>query len=338
MNLGILLWNQCNIKCAHCAVDSGPRERPVMDDTQILRSIDAAFHDDDHPSIGFSGGEVLMHPDRLCGFLSYASSRGARTSITTNAFWARTVEGAVEVIRRLMAAGLNRMVVSTDQFHQEFIPEIRAVNAILACKRLHLEVELQWVSARGRRRLAQFLAEHGDAVLNINCREIPCHPVGRAACIPEADLLLQPGLPDGKCPAAVISIAADGRVIPCCNTAGHLPTLQVGRVDQDLVELDGRNQRDPVMVVLRLFGPKRLAEAAVTRGAYHSREAGYVDQCHLCYDLFKNPKTARICRDAAVDVLTEEIAARIVAFQTEASVASTTPPQPFPSLSSLPLV
>jgi hypothetical protein len=279
-----------------------------MTDDQILRAIDAAFHDDSRPSIGFSGGEVLLHVDRLCRFLSYATRRGARTSITTNAFWARTAESADTTVRRLLAAGLTRMVVSTDEFHQEFVPESRAVNAILACKRAHLEVELQWVSARGRRRMASFLAEHGDALLNINCREFPCHPVGRGATVVAADLILQPGLPDGKCPSAVVSVAADGRVIPCCNTAGHLPTLQVGHIDEDLVALDKKNQRDPAMVVLRRLGPRRLAEAV---GEFHPNPSGYVDQCHLCFDLFKDPTIARACRAAAVDVLTDEIAGQV---------------------------
>jgi hypothetical protein len=307
MNLGILMWNTCNAKCAHCAVNSGPKERSAMTDEDIFSLIDACFYNDNNPKIGLSGGEAFVFFDRLCRIVKYATDRGAKVSINTNAFWATSVQKAVEIVGKLKQIALSRLVVSTDQYHEWYIPQERVLNSIDACKIVHLEVELQFVAAKNTTRLADFLAEHGDRLLNINCREIPCHPVGRAATeVPETALFLKGGVPDGLCPSAILSVSAAGNIIPCCNTAGHLPALQLGTISERLEDVHRRFLSSPLLNILVTKGPKALVEAA-ERAGYCRRENGYVDQCHLCYDLFRDETLAAHLKEVAADMMAEEL-------------------------------
>ncbi len=307
MNLGILLWNKCNASCSHCAVSSGPLEGTVLTDDEIFKAIDAAFYDGSPPKIGLSGGEAFLYFRRLEGIIRYATSKGATISVNTNGSWATSVEYAVKKLSKLKSAGLSRLVVSADDFHSEYIDEIRPMMVIRACKIVHLEVELQFVATKKTGRLADLLARHGDTLLNVRCREIPCHPVGRAAKeVPIEDLFLQPNVPRTPCPSAILSIAADGRVIPCCNSAGHLPSLQVGHIREPLEDVHQKFISSPLLRVLVSEGPAALLESAKSAG-YRERSQGYIDQCDLCYDIFRNPQAAKAAKAEAVRLAEERI-------------------------------
>lgn len=302
MNLGILLWNTCNAKCSHCAVNSSPTEKGYMSDEQIFALIDAACENDAEPKIGLSGGEAFLYFERLCNIVKYAVQKGALVSVNTNGFWGKTLAIAVEKVRIIKEVGLRRLVVSIDDFHEEYINREAVLNVIKACKKVHIEVEVQFVATKNSRRLADFLKDYGDILLNVSCREIPCHPVGRASeKIKDDELFLKEYIPEGLCPSAILSISAYGKVIPCCNTAGHLPSLQVGTIEQPLQNLYEKFLDDPTIQILQNQGPKALLEAA-TQAGYISRPDGYVDQCHLCYELFKDEKVGFAVKEFALNL------------------------------------
>lgn len=302
MNLGVLLWNTCNARCDHCAVSSGPKARPEMTDTEIFKVIDSAFFDDPEPSIGFSGGEAFVFFERLCTIVSYAIDRGAIVSINTNGYWGNRPEKATEYTRRLKAIGVARLVVSTDSFHQPYIAEKSVIEVIRACREQRIEVHLQYVFKSGGPRLADFEQRHGSELDGVSTREIAAHPVGRAAeKIAASEIPGTSRLPTEACPSAIPSISADGRVIPCCNTAGHLPSLEIGRVGDDLKSLYDGFANDPLFRVMWAKGPAELYSTAKMAGLVDP-QSGYVDQCHLCHEMFKCPSRAVKLRSAASEI------------------------------------
>lgn len=312
MNIGILLWNKCNASCAHCAPMSGPSEKPFLTNEQIFSIIDSSFHDCDKPKIGLSGGEAFLYYERLCEIVEYAIKKGASVSVNTNGSWAVTPDKAFNRLKRLKDIGLSKLVVSTDDYHEEFIKVGSVLNVVRACKKLHLEVELQFVASKKTSRLGDFLRRYGDVFINVRCREIPCHPVGRAADhVAEEDLFLQPGLPDGLCPSAIFSVSADGRYMPCCNTAGDLPALEIGTIAEPTVNACRRFKSSALLHVLTAEGPASLVPAAVEAG--YEIKSGYVDQCHLCYDLFKSAQVAHQLKLKAIDIASEKLSKKISA-------------------------
>jgi hypothetical protein len=277
-----------------------------MTDTEIFAAIDAAFHDDPRPSIGLSGGEAFLFFDRLCKIIAYITNKGGFVSINTNGFWGVSPKIAAGKVLKLLELNVTQLVVSIDSFHDPYIPRVRALNVIRACKEHGLRVELQFVATKSSDRLADLLRNHGDALMGIECREIACHPVGRAAVtVKPEDLITEPHIPQGRCPASVMSISADGRVIPCCNAAGHLPALELGKVNDDLSALQQKFLHDPVLNMIRARGPKALLPFAEEAG-YQAHPGRYVDQCHLCHDLHKDPRLAKSISAAVQNALEEE--------------------------------
>ena len=124
----------------------------------------------------------------------------------------------------------------------------------------------------------------------------------RRSTVPERELFLQPGVPDGLCPSAILSVSAGGRIIPCCNTAGHLPALEVGTIDQPLEEVHQKFLKAPHIRVMVEEGPKALLDAAV-EGGYQPRTDGYVDQCHLCYEMFQDERVAESVKRRASEIV-----------------------------------
>jgi hypothetical protein len=277
-----------------------------MTDEQLRLLIDAAFAGDPHPRVGLSGGEAFLFFDRLCALVSYITGKGGLVSVNTNGFWGLSLARAKVKVQRLKDVGLKQLVVSMDQFHEEYIPIQRPLNVVRACTELHLEVLVQFVATHKTKRLADLLKEHRDDLAGVNCREIACHPVGRAEDrIDPVDLITQPGIPAGRCPASVLSFSADGRAIPCCNAAGHLKPLELGTVNDRLDDIQEKFQSDPVLTLMRWKGPKALRDAALDVG-FKDPGHGYIDQCHLCYELFKQPDVAAKLRDEAPGLLEQE--------------------------------
>lgn len=298
MDIGILLWNTCNARCAHCAVSSAPDQARQMSTRDIKSIIDGAFSDSSSPSIGLSGGEAFYFFDDLLEIITYATSKGAAVAINTNCYWATTYAEARRIVELLTTARVSKLVASTDTFHKKYISESCVINAIEACTDCHLEIDVQYVATNKTERLHNFLERHASRFVNVSCREIPCHPVGRAENIDPRTLLTQKGVPSGRCPNAVLSVSADGRYIPCCNTAGHLPALELGRLGQDQTEVFDRFINSPTMSFLWAKGPVGFLPVAVENG-YEIDPNGYVDQCHLCFQLFRDEEIARKLKSSA---------------------------------------
>lgn len=269
-----------------------------MSNATIKKIIDQAINDSTTPSIGLSGGEAFYHFDDLIEISSYATQKGARIAINTNCFWATDTSEAVRIVRLVKGAGVAKLVASTDAFHNKYIPEACVINAIEACVEEHLEIEIQFVATKKSGRLHEFLSRNVDRLLNITAREIPMHPVGRSIGASGAVLLTQDKIPTGKCPNAVLSVSADGRYIPCCNSAGHLPAMELGRIDEALLDVNERFLTSPVMSYLWRVGPSGLLPIAEKSGFKRS-VVGYVDQCHLCHDLFQSERVAKSLMDFA---------------------------------------
>ena len=287
MNIGILLWNTCDASCAHCAVSSSPTEARVMSNSDIKKIIDGAFLDGKKPSIGLSGGEAFLYLADLLEIVAHAVQKGGRVSVNTNCHWAQDMAEARRIVRLVKKAGVHKLVASTDTFHKKYIDDQCVIHAVNACIEAHLEIEIQYVATRKTERMFEFIEKHADDLVNITCREIPCHPVGRAEKMKRSALILRSKLPKGTCPNAVLSVSADGRYIPCCNTAGHLKALQMGTIAEDQQVVARRYAHSPVMRKLWEKGPISFVASAQAAG-FVPQPLGYVDQCHLCHDLFKD--------------------------------------------------
>jgi MoaA/NifB/PqqE/SkfB family radical SAM enzyme len=91
---------------------------------------------DDFTSLAFTAGEPLLFLDDVVHLASIASSYGKSTTVATAAHWADTPQETERYVNRLVLAGLNRLNVSHDAAHAEFVPATNIMNVVDCIKNI----------------------------------------------------------------------------------------------------------------------------------------------------------------------------------------------------------
>jgi len=282
-------------------------EAPVEFWLSVWRSlIDASPHG---CRVHLTGGEPFGDCDRLIdlGLRAKAEGLGPLEKVETNAFWAREERLVRERLRALDAAGMGKLVISTDPYHQQYVPisrcrlAARVAEEVLGTGR----VQVRWrdwlvegfdtaeLSGRHRRELFARWASRGRDRMN-----------GRAAIRLAPQLQHKSGaeFADSPCREMLlrsrhVHVSPGGWVIP-----GICAGIVIGRVsakrspkaanrlwslDPDVRAIRRRLAADyatrPIVGTLVKSGPAGLLEVA--RSAGYRPRAGYAGKCHLCRDV-----------------------------------------------------
>lgn len=290
--LGVLAWNTCNARCAHCGPESSIEDRTSNDHDRLLELIEEAgkIYGKDW-CLSLSGGEIFLYYDKLLQYTELAHKHSGYTTLITNCFWATSVEKAIELLRPLAANDLRMLGVSADTFHAPYIPYARVRNALIAAKKLNIPAHIRSVATKSAR-LWEVLKNIEDGqIWFTNFMEMPLIPDGRGRELPESDLFLQDTMPTGRCPAASLTIDPSGEAMTCCNGAGKCSALKLGSVkEKSLSELEYRFASDPLIGYLRQKGPAGLREYMDEDCVQEIDGKKYVNECHLCLEIFSNEK------------------------------------------------
>ena len=123
-----MLTYWCSSRCAFCYVHAGPEQHgwmSVATAVRLWRELhELAISNDRTMRVHLAGGEPFGDWKRLTAILQAARDEGLPPAekIETNAHWAtddETTRGRLEVLRDL---AVERLIVSSDVFHQEFVP------------------------------------------------------------------------------------------------------------------------------------------------------------------------------------------------------------------------
>ncbi|MGD8450630.1 MAG: radical SAM protein [Phycisphaerae bacterium] len=294
---GLLLTYWCNARCAFCYVHSGPDrggQMPVETACKLWRELDtlAARHGR-QMRIHLAGGEPFRDWPHLAAIVRTARDAGLSPleKIETNAFWA-TSDGLVRARLELLdALGMELLVVSTDVYHQAFIPFDRVQRCVEIARQIlgRGRVRVRWwdfynspVNLRGAtpatREIAYraALARHHDRLTGRAAQELvaflPLHP-------PEhfrGDDCRRPLLGSKH-----VHIDPFGHIFPgVCNgiILGTAGPRTVGEIWDDLAT---GWPAIPVVSALVAGGSFELMQRAIPLG-YRPAPEGYADKCHLC--------------------------------------------------------
>lgn len=180
---GLLVTYWCNARCAFCYVYSGPDrggDMGIEAAIELWRSLDRlAAASGKRMRIHLAGGEPLGDWPRLAGIVRSARDAGLTPleKIETNAFWATDDNLTRARLELLDALGVEKLVVSTDVFHQEFVPFDRVRRCVEIARKVlgrgrvrvrwwdffHQPTELRGISPAERRQAYQTALErHKD--------------------------------------------------------------------------------------------------------------------------------------------------------------------------------
>ncbi len=316
-NIGFLITYRCQIACPHCVVHAGPHrgeEMALEDTTNWIRQA-SAYAGGHIKAACFTGGEPfydLPKLKRLCGF---AVAHGMVPTVVSNAFWADTEDHAMNALESLP---LQVISISADAHHQSQIPFANVRNALLAAKRLDLIYNVAVCTEDESDPAHQdFIRRLEQIVERDRISTVVTFAAGRALQNARSLRYATDTTPPATaCPGAgTPTIFPDGRVYACIGPvidigAAH-PLLLGNAKTTPLAEMLDAAEIDPVLHILRLWGPARLLTLLEERGHGPLLPKLFVrnSMCNLCHSLMSDLRLCAALSELANDqALVEKIA------------------------------
>jgi hypothetical protein len=296
---GLCLTDWCDAACQCCYLRCGPDRTGWMDTASALAIWQALVDACPHPCrIHLTGGEPFGRWDPLIDLCEQAAARhlGPLEKVETNAGWAVDDQLVIQRIRHLDEVGMEKMSISADPFHQQFIPIdrprrlARLVEEHLGPDRLQVRWEdwlangddiRQWSARRRNKLLIEWLAGGRDRLNGRAAQtladQLTLHPPHHFADAPCREPLLR---------SKHVHVLPDRTVMP-----GVCAGIALGRLDEPLggsVERLWQAVRDdhehrPILSRLVRHGPVGLLELAEQAGI--TIRPAYASKCHLCWSI-----------------------------------------------------
>ncbi len=296
-NVGLLLTFYCQASCAHCILRAGPNrheEVKLEDARNWIREI-AAYRDRYVYVVSLTGGEPFSNLPLLRAVMEYAVDSRLYVSLVTNGFWATTREKAKQLLQSLPRICF--LAISTDVYHQQFVPFEHVKNAIWALQECGIPNYVTLVTDNPND--VNYQQIHADVAAitgTDNIRTGITFPVGRAALMAsELKYNRSTSPPKEACQAASSPcIFPDGRVYGCIGPLIELkhdhPLLLGNLRETPLDEIFDRAETNVILHALRLWGPYRLVSMLQEAGLTQHLPKEYVSgsTCHACYSLMSN--------------------------------------------------
>lgn len=307
-NIGMMITYQCQVACPHCIVEAGPERCEKIDPAEArdwLRQA-AAYKSGEIKGVSLTGGEPFYEVESFRNIMEFGDSAGLFMTAVTNAYWATSLQDAVEVLSSVPA--LKMLGISTDVYHQQFIDFERVAHAIRAAEMLHIPVQISVCTDRkkdpGYQEIMRKLLRIAD---KDSIDTVMTYSVGRAAAkLPkEHHWVVEP--PVSACTAAGSPIIfPDGRVIACIGplinlVSGH--QLVLGNLrEASLEEILNRAQLNPILHTIRIWGPHRLLQLLERKaGSKLLNQFLENNVCDICYRIFSNQKITHLIESLAGD-------------------------------------
>jgi len=291
---GLLLTYKCNGACEFCYYHCSPQKNGLMPiDTAIGAWQSLKILAGDDAKVHLTGGEPFLYWEHLQQILEQAKKQnlGKVDLIETNGFWATSEKIITERLKNLDELGMQRLKISTDPFHQEYI-DIEPVRrlASLASKilgparvlvrwRKYLQNPIEMKNLSPSERNQQYINAIND---------YPCRFTGRAAdklakLVPSKPI---ESLASMNCKADLL--AAKGvHIDPFGNVfSSTCSGIIIGNINQTTLKDIWKQfhpARNEFINTLFNLGPAGLLDKAAKLG--YKKAKAYADKCHLCTNI-----------------------------------------------------
>jgi MoaA/NifB/PqqE/SkfB family radical SAM enzyme len=307
-NIEIVVTSRCNIKCRHCIYDCQPFSTEKLSKFVIKDLIRQATTLNSLRSVIFTGGEAFLEYENLVESIALCEELGLDSSAVTNGFWALNSHITRQKLKKLK--GLRTLNVSTDSFHQEFVPVDRIRNIIQSCHELGIKciVRVSYLNDPvSEIEIIKKQLTGLDSLYTISA--IPVTPFGRAATLIDT-LLIYEYDPNGIpcCGADYPVVDANGDVKFCPGglfSHSRNSLLKVGNIFNETLETIKKSANlDPIVQMLRLRGPSGLVQ--LLRNQSIKEGIPFIppqleevrDLCSLCKYVITNPNNAKLLQCA----------------------------------------
>ena len=314
--IALMVTRRCNMKCAHCSVESHPGIRPQPDEAALQRWVREAA-DAGVLSILFTGGEPMLREAILLRLIELCKQLGMLPAMATNGYWGKVPADAQRRLRLLLKAGLAQMNVSYDRYHADFQTIDPVLNIARAAADIGFEINVTVTRVADDPELEGIVAPFRDFA-NVRMRFYDVQPVGFAKSLPEETLRANI---DGFCSACGIPAITDDGRMTACNGPSYFARadspLAVGSLaHQTIDELLDVHAQDPVLDTIRTAGPTRLLSELQSIPGFENypTKDRYAGMCDLCTQITSDPAAIAALREhlAVSQQAAERVAAQRV--------------------------
>ena len=269
----ILQTYQCIFECDHCFVYSNPDAKGVMKISDIHKILKEAKTVGNIKWIYFEGGEPFLYYKAMLWGISKANEYGFKVGIVTNAYWATSIEDAIEWLTPISKLKVSDISFSDDTYHYPENEENLAVYGIEAAKKLDLPVNR--ISIEELINQSQDIEWKGKPVLKGKVMF-----KGRAIEKLAANLEGKPWTEFNKC----LDEDFDNQTRIHIDPFGYVHVCQgitIGNINQSSLKEIISNfepKKHPICGPLLKGGPAQLLNDYKI-----ALEGDFVDECHLCY-------------------------------------------------------
>lgn len=291
---GIMLSYKCTSACEFCYFNCSPAKDGLISiETAIEAWRGLKILAGQKAKVHITGGEPFIYFEHLIELLAAARKEnlGPVDQIETNAFWAEDESTIIGRLRLLDHLGMQRLKISCDPFHQQYI-DIECVKRLATTAESLLGPErvlVRWQKYLDNPTTMKELAPDRLKENYISAlREFPCRLTGRAASklAPLIASTSIEALAKQNCKSAFLG-AKGVHIDPFGNVfSGTCSGIIIGNVKKNPLEQIWQSFNPPRQEFIdELFslGPYGLVKKATKFGYKKCRF--YASCCHLCYDI-----------------------------------------------------
>lgn len=309
-NVGLLITRHCSASCDHCVIRAGPdchEEVSLRDARDWIRQI-ADYRNGYVYVLSITGGEPFSNLKLLRAVMEIAAEYNLYISVITNAFWATEREKAKQLLQSLPEICF--ISLSTDVYHQKFVPFENVKNAIWAAQECNIPFYVSIVADNLEDpEFKRIYNELLKLTIPENIRTGIIFPVGRAANLKDK---LRYSLSSEPCPevctaASSPCIFPDGQVYGCIGPLLELNEQQpiyIGNLrGYSVAEIFDRSETNAILHALRLWGPAHLISLLQEAGMGDHLPNVFVagSNCQACYSMLLDPEVREWMRQLEQD-------------------------------------
>jgi MoaA/NifB/PqqE/SkfB family radical SAM enzyme len=305
--IGFSLWLTCNAQCAHCCTNSSPHSKEMLDLEVAKRCLTEAA-DLGVRSYQVTGGEPTVFMPKLLDFFRHGQQLGMSGAITSNGYFADTEARCRKVLTSLVDLGLATLRLSTDTYHEPYIPFERVLRAMDVALDMGIETSIEVTIVRRDARQAEvFEAINRYVARGVRLYTSGTLPTGTANGLPD-EVFLTRSVSEmrnlGCAQAKSLFIDTDGRAYFCCNFPRPAPGAEpldtslynVGNVyEHSIHQIYYNMATSPISARLSETGPDGVLQALRADHGdelidrLHQPKLRYCGICDFCYSVISNP-------------------------------------------------
>lgn len=291
--IAFLITKKCTAQCKICCFECSPKCEEKMPEQYIEKVINESESIKEIKTIGFSGGEPFLEYKTLLKMSSLAKEKGKRVICTSNGFWGKTFEKALEIVKEIQIAGIDKLSLSVDLYHNEYIEIENIKNILMASNTVSLPVDIGSVITKDKCKLSILFDAIAEEMINVPHYTAACLPVGTAIKqINESEYIYDSFIFErsNRCfETTYLAVFPSGDVFPCCSQAGATEPLKIGNIKtQSLNDLYKSYNSNMHLRILKQEGLNWYIELANQLGYKEYFNKEYVSKCDLCRRIFDN--------------------------------------------------